>query len=320
MVASSAGGSFTGMTFAQYFNTSMRIGYRLSKELFPYQPHWLDHRGIRVHYVDEGNGRPILFLHGNPTSSFLYRGLIERLRSSFRCVAVDYPGFGLSDRPESGYGYTPREHAEVVDALVTKLDLSDLIVMGQDWGGPIGLATALEHRDRTSGLVFANTWYWPAEGPALNGFSLVMGSPPMQWLILKRNFFVERLVPAGVARPLAPEVMEVYRALQPTPEARRGVAEFPKEIRRSGEWLRRLAERAPRELGDRPMLLFWGHRDRAFGGQRAVRDRWMRDFPSAEVVDLPEASHYIQEDSPEELAEHIQRKFGTAASSGRPDN
>src|SRR5438445_10659559 len=108
-----------------------------------------------------------------------------------------------------------------------------------------------------------------------------------------RIFFVGRLVPAGVARPVAPEVMEVYRALQPTPEARRGVAEFPKEIRRSGEWLRRLAERAPRELGDRPMLLFWGHRDRAFGRQRSVRDRWMRDFPSAEDVDLPEASHYI---------------------------
>jgi haloalkane dehalogenase len=290
----------------------MRIGYRLSDDLFPYQPHWLDYRGIRVHYVDEGQGRPILFLHGNPTSSFLYRGLIQRLRSSFRCVAIDYPGFGLSDRPESGYGYTPQEHAGVVSALVTMLKLTDLIVMGQDWGGPIGVATALNHRDETTGLVFTNTWYWPAEGPAFNGFSLVMGSPPMQWLILRRNFFVERFVPAGVARPLAPEVMEVYRALQPVPEARRGVAQFPKEIRRSGRWLRLLAERAPGELGDRPMLLFWGHRDRAFGSRPAVRERWMRDFPRAKVIDVPEASHYIQEDAPEELAQQIHRMFGGA--------
>jgi len=290
----------------------MRIDYRLSEDLFQYQPRWLDHNGIRVHYVDEGMGRPILFLHGNPTSSFLYRGIIARLKPHFRCVAVDYPGFGLSDRPESGYGYTPREHAEVVEALVTELGLTDLIVMGQDWGGPIGIATALQHQSRTSGLVFANTWYWPAEGATFNGFSLVMGSPPMQWLILKRNFFVQRLIPAGTARPLPPEVMEVYRALQPTPEARRGVAEFPKEIRRSREWLRVLAERAPRELAHRPMLVMWGHRDRAFGGQRVVRDRWRRDFPNAEVVDFPEASHYIQEDAPEELAEHIQRKFRAA--------
>jgi pimeloyl-ACP methyl ester carboxylesterase len=82
------------------------------------------------------------------------------------------------------------------------------------------------------------------------------------------------------------------------------------QIRRSAEWLRLLAERVPGDLGDRPMLLFWGHRDRAFGGRRAVRGRWMREFPRAEVVNLPRASRYIQEDAPTELAGHIQRCFG----------
>jgi haloalkane dehalogenase len=89
----------------------------------------------RVHYVDEGEGRPILMCHGNPTWSFLYRNVIKPLRGRFRCIALDYPGFGLSDRPK-GYGYTPAEQAAVVGELVRALDLRELIVMDHDWGGP----------------------------------------------------------------------------------------------------------------------------------------------------------------------------------------
>jgi haloalkane dehalogenase len=88
----------------------MRIEFTPSPALFPFQSRWLETDGIRMHYVDQGEGRPILMCHGNPTWSFLYRKLIGRLQGQFRCVAVDYPGFGLSDRPE-GYGYTPAEHA-----------------------------------------------------------------------------------------------------------------------------------------------------------------------------------------------------------------
>ena len=97
----------------------------------------------KVHYIDEGVGRPILFLHGNPTWSFLYRGIVIRLRQKFRCIAVDYPGFGLSVRPED-YDYTPREHAGIVRDLVRSLDLRDLTIMGHDWGGPIGMRVAVD--------------------------------------------------------------------------------------------------------------------------------------------------------------------------------
>src|SRR5919198_4515276 len=102
----------------------MRVHFIPSPELFPYGSRWFDHREIRMHYVDEGSGTPILMCHGNPTWSFLYRGVITRLRERFRCIAVDYPGFGLSDRPD-GYGYTPAEHAAVVGELVRELDLSE---------------------------------------------------------------------------------------------------------------------------------------------------------------------------------------------------
>jgi haloalkane dehalogenase len=114
----------------------MRVEFTPSPQLFPFQSRWLESDDIRIHYVDEGSGPPILMCHGNPTWSFLYRNVIAGLRDRFRCIAVDYPGFGLSDRPD-GYTYTPAEHASVVGRLVDQLGLEDFIVMGQDWGGPM---------------------------------------------------------------------------------------------------------------------------------------------------------------------------------------
>jgi len=136
----------------------MKVDFTPSVELYPFQPHWFETNGIRMHYVDEGEGTPIIMCHGNPTWSFLYRKLIIRLRDRFRCVAVDYPGFGLSDHPQD-YGYTPAEHAAVLGKLVDELGLDGFIVMGQDWGGPIGISVALERADRVAGLVFMNTWF-----------------------------------------------------------------------------------------------------------------------------------------------------------------
>ena len=150
------------------------IAFTPSATIYPFQSKWFDSTAGRVHYIDEGSGRPILFLHGNPTWSFLYRGIITRLRDEFRCIAVDYPGFGLSDRP-ADYGYTAAEHAEVVTALVDQLGLEDLIVMGQDWGGPIGMSVALSKPERVTGLVFGNTWFWPTDRLMSSVFSVVIG-------------------------------------------------------------------------------------------------------------------------------------------------
>jgi hypothetical protein len=109
--------------------------------LFPFQSRFYESSVGRIHYIDEGSGIPILLLHGNPTWSFLYRKIVPRLQDAFRCIAVDYPGFGLSDRPD-GYGYTPGEHARVIGELVDHLDLDGFLIMIQDWGGPIGFDIA----------------------------------------------------------------------------------------------------------------------------------------------------------------------------------
>ena len=290
----------------------MRVSFRPPKDLYPFVSRWHERDGIRVHYVDEGRGRPIVFLHGNPTWSFLYRDIIRGLRDDFRCVAPDYPGFGLSDRPDQGYGFTPREHAELVGSLIDSLELEDFIVMGQDWGGPIGVSVALRDPARVRGLVFANTWYWPADSLFFKGFSLFMSSPFMQRAIVKNNFFVERIMPGSVTHPMPPEVMDQYRAAQPAAEGRMGVAIFPREIRKSGPWLAELAAQAPKRLGDKQMLVIWGLKDRAFGSRKEVRDRWRRDFPNAEVIEIGDASHYVQEDAAAEIVSAIKSRFAAS--------
>ena len=114
--------------------------------------------------TDEGSGPTLLLLHGNPTWSFLYRDVIRALRDEFRCVALDYPGFGLSS-PRPGYRCLPEEHTHVVTAFVDALGLSGVTLVAHDWGGPIGLATVEQRPTAFDRLVLANTWDWPIGAP-----------------------------------------------------------------------------------------------------------------------------------------------------------
>lgn len=274
--------------------------------LFPFRSRWFDSRTGRVHYLDEGAGIPILLLHGNPTWSFLYRRLIPLLTDRFRCVAVDYPGFGLSERP-AGYRYTPAEHAQVVGELADRLDLDDLVVMGHDWGGPIGLSVAAAHPGRVRGLVLGNTWFWPPDA-RLRAFSAVMSSPPMRWAILHRNLFVEQLLPYGVVRRLSQAEMDHYRGVQPNPPARVGVAELPRQITAAAGWLQHLHTAVASNLAGKPTLVTWPMRDPAFPAGRML-PRLRAVFTDIEVVELPAARHYFLEDASEPVATAIRTRF-----------
>lgn len=278
-----------------------------SPDHYPFESRWFETGSAgRMHYVDAGEGRPILMCHGNPTWSFLYRHLIGDLRERFRCVAVDYPGFGLSDRPP-GYDYTAAEHALAVGELVRALDLRDLIVMGHDWGGPVCLSVGCEEPDRVTGVVLGNTWFWPSDRRA-RMFSRVMSSRPLQRAIVQRNFFVERLLPSGIVRELEPEEMEHYRAVQPTPESRAGVAELPRQLIDAGPWLAELADAVPRLLGSARALVTYPMRDPAFPAKPTL-PRFRNAFADIEVVELPRAKHFFLEDASPEVAAAITERF-----------
>ncbi|WP_431972094.1 alpha/beta fold hydrolase [Nocardia sp. bgisy134] len=274
------------------------------ESLYPYSSHFAEIDGSRVHYLDEGSGPPLVLLHGNPTWSFLYRDIIAGLRDRFRCIAVDYPGFGLS-RAAPGYGFTPVEHARVVSELVSRLDLREATLMVQDWGGPIGFAAAGRHPDRFVAFIIGNTWAWPKSDPSTQAFSRFLGGPVGGWLIRQRNFFVERIIPAGVRRKkLDKTVMDAYRGPFPTPESREPVHVFPREILASRPFLADV-ERGLDAVRDRPALIVWGTKDIAF--RAPERRHWEELFADHRTVLLDGAGHYIQEDAADEIVAAVRQ-------------
>jgi haloalkane dehalogenase len=253
-----------------------------------------------LHVEDEGDPAlpPLLLLHGNPTSSFLYRHLIAGLSDRFRCIAPDYPGFGRSEAPP-GYGFTPVEHAAVIERLVVELDLRDVTMMVQDWGGPIGFAVAARHPERFSRFVIGNTWAWPKSDVGTQAFSRFLGGPVGKQLILHRNFFATTVMRSSQKRPFD---VEPYARAFPTKESRIPTWVFPREILASRAFLTGV-EDGLSSLADRPALIVWPDGDVAFRGPE--RERWESLFADHRTVMLGNVGHYIQEEAPDEIVAAI---------------
>lgn len=290
-------------------NATNRPGW-VPEHLYPFQSRYLDGAGSRIHYIDEGSGPTLLFLHGNPTWSFLYRNIVLELRDSFRCIALDYPGFGLSSAGEA-YDHSPAAHADAVESLVTKLDLRDVTLMGQDWGGPIGLTVATRHPERFRGFVLGNTWAWHLNGiPHFEFFSRAMGNPVAKLLIRNANIFVNVMIPAGTASRVPPEVMAAYRGPFSELDAREPTWQFAKELLASEPFMRTL-ETGLQKVSHLATLFVWGGQDFALR-ERVELPRLEGLFPNHETVVLDRARHFFQEDAPDEVAAAIRRWFENA--------
>ena len=277
--------------------------FTVDPEEYPFASHWFQCRGSAMHYVDEGEGTPVVMCHGNPTWSFLYRKVIGELRSDCRCIAFDLPGFGFSEHPDP-YGYTPREHAQrVEELLLDHLQLEDFILVMQDWGGPIGLDIATRHPDKIAGLVLSSTFAWPPTTIS-KVFSAVMGSRLGQYLILRHNFFAARLVPMLLGSGAPKGILKAYSDPFPTPDSRRGTAVFPEQIRGASAWLAQLEGRLP-ALRRVPVEFVFGLKDLAT--RPADREKWLHHFPDAGVQEIPSANHFTQEDCPENYVEAVRR-------------
>ncbi|MFN2375954.1 MAG: alpha/beta fold hydrolase [Candidatus Binatia bacterium] len=292
----------------------------LDRELFPFRSRYLEVDGNRIHYIDEGSGPVLLCLHGNPTWSFVYRDIVRALTPYRRCIALDYPGFGLSTaRPD--FDFRPRSHRDVVSAFVDALGLDEMTLFVQDWGGPIGLGVAVRNPERVTGLVIANSWAWPVAGdPHFEYFSTLMGGRLGGWLIPNLNFFVNVLIPLGTRRTmLSRKVMTAYRRPFPTPDSRRPMHIFPREIIASRRYLEEL-EQSLTLLSHLPALILWGDRDFAFRSRE--REKFEQMFPNHHTHILQGAGHYVQEDAAAEIARTIRdwwKHESTAAETARAD-
>ena len=260
----------------------------------------LDVDGLRMHYVDVGDGAPILLLHGEPTSSYLWRKIIPQLPG--RKIAPDLIGFGGSDKPEEIEWYTYDRHVASITRLVEQLDLRELTLVVHDWGGPIGLRVAVERPDRVARLVILNT--------GIGG-----GAPPSEtWLRFRAvvrelggTLDVGRLVEAGTAQGIDDETRAAYDAPFPTPESKAGVLAFPELVPTEPEHPNTKPMNRVRDAlsaWTKPTLVVWGGEDRVLPAQLARR--FVDLIPAAEgPVLIDGASHFLQEDRPDEVAEAI---------------
>lgn len=272
----------------------------LDRTLFPFESRFVDIEGNLVHYVDQGSGPTLLLLHGNPTWSFLYRHMILRLAPHFRCIALDYPGFGLS-KAKPGYQFTPLEHSRIVEKMVAHLQLTELRVMVQDWGGPIGLGFAGRRPELIHSLIIGNTWAWPASG-AMALSSNLLGSSLARYLATRYNLLAKLFIGPGINRRLTPSEMAAYMGPFSTPTSRLPTWIFPKEIVGSAGYLGDVEAGLSRLIG-KPALFVWGEADGAF--RTSDRLRLMGYFPNHRLCLLPESKHFIQENAPDAICAAI---------------
>jgi haloalkane dehalogenase len=271
---------------------------------FPFQPRYAEQDGLRMHYLDEGAGDPVLLLHGEPTWSFLYRKMIPPLAGVARTIAPDYFGFGRSDKPTNRRWYTYDRHYESVRRLVEDLDLRSLTVVVQDWGGPIGMRLAVEEDHRVARLVVLNT-------------GIVTGRAPNDvWLRFREyvrraggDFEPGWLVNRSLVREAGHEIAAAYDAPFPTPESKAGPLEFPEQVPTEPDHPNTAPMIAVRDrLKDwpKPVLVVFGDSDPIFAP--SVAESIGRLFPGTRRVEFVEnAGHFVQEDAGEEVAVHITR-------------
>jgi haloalkane dehalogenase len=271
---------------------------------FAFEPHYIeldgDLDGLRMHHLDEGTGPPIVLLHGEPTWSYLYRKMIGPLSGSHRVIAPDFIGFGRSDKPTDINWYTYDRHVDSLVQLLDQLDLRDVTLVVQDWGGPIGLRVAVEHPESFSRLVILNTGImrpgpgWPT--PAFLQWRAFAESNP--------DLPIGFLIQASTVSEVPPDVIAAYEAPWPNAESKAGAASFPLLVPLSAD------EPGAREMvatGDAlttwgtPVLVAFSDSDPIF--PQSAGERMAGRIPGATFAPIEGASHFLQEDKGDAIAE-----------------
>jgi haloalkane dehalogenase len=269
---------------------------------YDFEPHYAEVDGLRLHYVDEGEGRPIVCFHGEPTWAYLYRKMLRPLvDGGYRVICPDFAGFGRSDKPTDRAWYSYDRHVDFVTELLGGLDLSDAVAVVQDWGGPIGLRWAVENADRVGALAVLNTGIFT--GRVSKGF--------LAW----RNFAEKNpdlpigfVIQGATTTELPDEVLAGYEAPFPTAESKAGAAQFPllvptEEDGPGAKGMREVADALVR--WEKPALVAFSDSDPVFPYPRAG-ERFVQWIPTvSEQVKVEWAAHFLQEDRGEEIAERI---------------
>ena len=271
---------------------------------FPFESKYVEVHGSKMHYVDEGAGDPILFLHGQPTSSYLWRNIMPHLTSLGRCIAPDLIGFGKSDKPDIEYRFL--DHVKYVEGFIQKMNLKNITLVIHDWGSGLGFHYAMRHEDNVKGIAFMEAILmsipgWDAFPPDFVEVFKAFRTPNVGWdMIVNQNMFVEQILPGAMIRKMTEEEMNTYREPFLDPAARKPVWRWPNELPIGGE---------PADVNDAvnaynqklqqsalPKLLF-----HATPGALITPEvvEWCRqNLDNLDTVDIGQGLHFLQEDNP----------------------
>jgi haloalkane dehalogenase len=269
--------------------------------------------GSRMYYEEKGEGKPVLFLHGNPTSSFLWRNVIPHVAGAGRCIAPDLIGMGRSDKPDLDYRFV--DHARYADGFIDALGLEDLALVVHDWGSALGFHYARRNAGNVRGLAFMEAILAPVPGweafpERRREMFQAFRTPEVGWdLIAKQNAFVERVFPGSVLRKLTEEEMDAYRAPFPDEASRKPVWRWPNEIPIGGEPadVAEIVAAYNRWLQETqlPKLLFYAEPGALVPPPMV---EWARSaLSNLQTVDLGPGIHYLQEDHPDAIGRELAR-------------
>jgi len=278
---------------------------------FPFAVRDVQVHGARMAYIDEGSGDPIVFLHGNPTSSYLWRNVIPHVRDVGRCIAPDLIGMGRSDKPDIGYRFV--DHALYIDGFLEALGLDRITFVVHDWGSALGFDWAMRHESRVRGLAFMEAILGPVPSweqftPQGREIFKKLRTPGVgETMVLDHNMFVEQLLPGSVVRSLSPAEMQHYRAPFVERTARKPMLAWPREIPIAGEPadVVTVVSRYRYALcqSQLPKLLFTVEPGMLV---RAPLVAWCRaSLPKLDVIALGRGLRFVQEDHPHAIGEHI---------------
>jgi haloalkane dehalogenase len=269
---------------------------------FPFEPSYREIGGLRLAYVDEGEGPPVVLFHGEPTWSYLYRKVIPPLvEAGHRCIAPDYAGFGRSDKPVDldWYGYD--RHTELVESLLDELDVRDATAVVHDWGGPIGLRVGVEMPERISRFAVLDTGLFTGEQPMSEAWHTFR-----DFVERTEDLPVSMLVRNACARGMTDEVAAAYDAPFPAPEYKAGPRSFPLMLPTSPEMPGAAAGKRVLEAlraDSRPKLHLWADSD--FIIPFEVGERFAAAIGAEPPIKIENASHFLQEDAGEEIGARI---------------
>ncbi|WP_373497326.1 alpha/beta fold hydrolase [Aquiflexum sp.] len=281
----------------------------LDKTEYPFQSNYFNINGHRLHFIDEGKGEALLFVHGTPTWSFDFRKIIKNLKSDFRCIALDHIGFGLSDKPKE-YDYSTFNHSLTLEklALAHKLDSITLVV--HDFGGPIGLNFAIRHPNLIKRIIILNSWLWSSEGePEFVRFSKILRSPLLPFLYRRLNFSPRFILPKsyGVHKP-SKSILKHYTKPFADRYQRNGALAFAKSLLNDQDWFEELWNQKS-QISDKPVLFLWGMKDPIITPK--YLEKFEQGFSKSKTVKLEESGHFPQEEEAEKVVKSVRGFLGS---------